>query len=243
MAVDPRADRVLFEHVLGRADEEIDLGTAALVVAEFEYPELDVAFYLAEMDAMAARARAMAEGETGRHRRLRALNRTLFEEFGYRGNSEDYYDPKNSFLNEVIDRKIGIPITLSVLYLEVGRRLGLNLEGLNFPGHFLVRYQGGEEVFVLDPYHLGMTLPVPELRTRVQQVLGSGAELKTEYLEPATKRDIISRMLTNLAVIYRRGGDTYRHIAVVERLLVLDRENARLIRELKLLRRRAEGLN
>jgi regulator of sirC expression with transglutaminase-like and TPR domain len=243
LVFDPRADRLLFEHVVGRAEEEVDLGTAALVVGEFEYPELDVAHYLSVLDRFAERAAELAAREEGRHTSLRALNRALFEEAGFRGNSEDYYDPKNSFLNEVIDRRTGIPLSLSIVYLEVGRRLGLELAGLNFPGHFVVRYQGGDQVFVLDPFHMGMTLPVSELKSRLKQVVGTEAELKTEHLEPATKRQIISRMLINLSVIYRRAGDIYRHIAVVERLLILEPDNARLQRELKALKRRAQGLN
>jgi len=237
------ADRLLFEHLVGRADEEVDLGTAALVVGEFEYPELDVARYLGEMDNYAQRARELGSQEQGRHSLLRGLNRSLYEDAGFRGNSEDYFDPRNSFINEVIERKTGIPISLSIIYMEVGRRLGLEMAGLNFPGPFLVLYQGGDQVFVVDPFHMGMTLPGAELRLRLRQVLGADAELKTEHLAPASKRQIISRMLTNLSVIYRRGGDTYRHIAVIERLLVLEPDNSRLSRELKLLQRRAEGLN
>jgi regulator of sirC expression with transglutaminase-like and TPR domain len=234
---------MLFEHVLGKAEHEVDLGTAALVVGEFEYPELDVSYYLGQLDLFAQRARDLAGDEAGRHSLLRGLNRALYEDAGFRGNSEDYFDPKNSFINQVIDRKIGIPISLSVIYLEVGRRLGMELAGLNFPGHFLVRYQGGDQVFVIDPFHMGMTLPSAELRGRLRQVLGADAELKTEHLAPATKKQIISRMLTNLSVIYRRAGDTYRQIAVVERLLILEPEDTRLQRELKMLKRRAEGLN
>lgn len=233
---------MLFSHVVNKPEDDIDLGTAALVVGEFEYPDIDVANYLAKLDALTERAQALV-GDDERHSKLQGLNRALFQEAGYRGNEEDYNDPRNSFINEVIDRKIGTPISLSVIYIEVGRRMGIDLVGVNFPGHFLVRYQGGDQSFILDPFHLGMTLPASELRSRVRDVLGADAELLPEHQEPATKRQILARMLTNLSVIYRRAGDFYRHIEVIERLLILEPENNKLQVELKRLRRCAQGLN
>ena len=146
-------------------------------------------------------------------------------------------------MNEVIERRTGIPISLAVLYIELGRRLGLDLAGLSFPGHFLVRYQSGDELLFIDPFHHGARLDVEALEGRLRRVVGPGAELAEEHLEPASKHHMLTRMLTNLAAIYRRAGDVYRGIAVLERMLVLDPANARVEGELKLLRRRAEGLN
>ena len=240
-------DLLLFQHVVGGGDD-FDLLVASLVAVEFEYPGLDVSRYLARVDAFADTARSLARsgalpGDCSPERQLVALDRTFFSELGFRGNQDDYYDPKNSFMNEVIERRTGIPISLSVLYIEVGQRLGLDLAGLSFPGHFLVRYQSGDELLFIDPFHQGARLDIAALEGRLRRVVGPGAELAEEHLEPASKHHMLTRMLTNLAAIYRRAGDVYRGIAVLERMLVLDPANARVDGELKLLRRRAEGLN
>ncbi len=240
-------DLLLFQHVVGRGDD-FDLLVASLVAVEYEYPGLDVSRYVARVDAFAEMARSAARAggapdEGARDGQLVALDRTFFGELGFRGNQDDYYDPKNSFINEVIDRRTGIPISLSVLYIELGRRLGLDLAGLSFPGHFLVRYQAGDQLVFIDPFHQGARLDVEALEGRLRRVVGPGAELAEEHLEPASKHHMLTRLLTNLAAIYRRAGDVYRGIAVLERMMILDPANARVDGELKLLRRRAEGLN
>jgi regulator of sirC expression with transglutaminase-like and TPR domain len=242
-----KPDLLLFQHVVGRGDD-FDLLVASLLAVEFEYPGIDVSRYVARVETFAETARSLARvaaerGDASRDRQLVALDRTFFGELGFRGNQDDYYDPKNSFINEVIDRRTGIPISLSVLYIELGRRLGLDLAGLSFPGHFLVRYQSGDELVFIDPFHQGARLDVEALEGRRRRVVGPGAELAEEHLEPASRHHMLTRMLTNLAAIYRRAGDVYRGIAVLERMLVLDPANARVDGELKLLKRRAEGLN
>lgn len=219
---------VLFQHIATRADEDIDLGAAALLVAEQEYPGLDVAHYLAVLDGFAETARRRAAGGS---EPLKALNEHLFQELGFRGNEQDYYDPKNSFLNEVIDRRIGIPITLSVIYLEVGRRAGLALDGLSFPGHFLVQYTAAAEnvaPVVVDPYHAGAQLTKDELEERLRRALGQGSGLAAEHLQPASKRQILTRMLNNLRGIYQRTGDGIRERGVLERLAILNPQDTRV---------------
>ena len=240
-------DLLLFQHVVGRGDD-FDLLVASLVAVEFEYPGLDISRYVARVDAFAELVRSAVDGpderdDPSRDGQLVALDRTFFGQLGFRGNQDDYYDPRNSFMNEVIERRTGIPISLSVLYIELGRRLGLDLAGLSFPGHFLVRYQAGDELVFIDPFHQGARLDVEALEGRLRRVVGPGAELAEEHLEPASKHHMLTRMLTNLAAIYRRAGDVYRGIAVLERMLVLDPANSRVDGELKLLKRRAEGLN
>jgi regulator of sirC expression with transglutaminase-like and TPR domain len=240
-------DLLLFQHVVGRGDD-FDLLVASLVAVEFEYPDLDVSRYVARVDGFAEMARSAFEdlrdrADASRDGQLVALDRIFFGRLGFHGNQDDYYDPKNSFMNEVIERRTGIPISLAVLYIELGRRLGLDLAGLSFPGHFLVRYQAGDELVFIDPFHQGARLDVEALEGRLRRVVGPGAELAEEHLEPASNHHMLTRMLTNLAAIYRRAGDVYRGIAVLERMLVLDPANARVDGELKLLRRRAEGLN
>ena len=236
-------DIVLFEHVVDREDENIDLAVAGLLIGQWDHPGLDIAHYLAEPDDIATKARVMLEHEQGEHRILRALNRTLFEHLGFRGNQDDYYDPKNSFLSDVLDRRLGIPITLSIVYLEVGRRLGLEVSGLSFPGHFLVRCEDRDGIVVLDPYHQGVTLDAEDLEERLQRVLGEGAELDDSYLEPSSKRHIVARVLNNLARVYRRDGDTLRELEVYERLAILEPHDRQVLRDLDVLRTRSAEMN
>lgn len=239
----PLADQLLFAHVVDRPDDELDLAVAALMVAECEYPGLDISHYVAAIDDMAEQVGARLRSDASTRERVERLSRTLFEDLGFRGNSTDYYDPKNSFLNEVIDRRVGIPITLAVLYLEVGRRIGIEAGGLNFPGHFLVRVEAGHGFLVVDPFHGGLTVTVDELTKRLRAVLGPNAELQSTHLEPAPKRTIVTRMLTNLAAIYRRGNDLDRALAVLERQVVLHPNNLRMKTELDQIRRRVQELD
>lgn len=235
-------DVLLFQHVV--ETDDFDLLTAALVAGEFEYPDLDVARYVGLVDQFARTTEELVDtSSTSPTARLEALDRAIFGRLGFTGNQDDYYDPRNTFLNEVIDRRTGIPITLSVLYIEVGRRVGLDLAGLSFPGHFLVRYQGNDSFTFIDPFHKGARLDIKSLEDRLRRVVGPKAELADEYLQPATRRQMLTRMLTNLAAIYRRAGDVYRSMAVLERMLVLDPGNSRIEGELKMLQRKCEGLN
>lgn len=232
---------LLFRHVVDD-DEEVDLVVAALIAIEFEYPDLDVARYVDQVDRFASLASSLVQDEAPGGP-ICALDAAFFEHLGFRGNQDDYYDPRNSFLNEVIDRRTGIPITLALLYIELGQRMGLELTGLSFPGHFLVRYQDGEQLTFIDPFHHGARLDREALQSRLRRVVGPGAQLAEQHLAPASRRDILLRMLTNLAAIYRRAGDVYRSIAVLERMNVLDPDDARVEGELRQLRRRADGMN
>jgi regulator of sirC expression with transglutaminase-like and TPR domain len=239
-------DLILFQHLVVEGGEDVDLVVAALVAIEFEYPDLDVARYVAQVGEFAQLARDLAqdlEEEEQPEGAIRALDAAFFDHLGFRGNQDDYYDPRNSFLNEVIDRRTGIPITLALLYIELGQRMGLELTGLSFPGHFLVRYRDGEHLVFIDPFHQGARLDVVALEARLRRVVGPGAQLAEEHLVPAPKRLMLLRLLTNLAAIYRRAGDVYRGIAVLERMRVLDPSDPRVEGELRQLRRRAEGVN
>jgi regulator of sirC expression with transglutaminase-like and TPR domain len=239
------AGHVLFQHVASRSDDEIDLAAAALLIAEVEYPGLDVAHYLGLLDGMADVVRARGGAPSGgADALLRALNHHLYEELGFRGNEEDYYDPKNSFLNEVIDRRIGIPITLSVIYLEVGRRVGLELDGVSFPGHFLVQHrtdQGAKAV--LDPYHGGLALDREELEERLKRAIGQETQLSPEHLQIASKRNILTRMLNNLRGIYQRANDVPRERGCLEKLSILNPQDTRVGEALVALRRRGGEAN
>jgi regulator of sirC expression with transglutaminase-like and TPR domain len=228
--VDPiRASRTELERLAAR--EPIDLARGALAIAREEYPELDEARYVRALDDFAAQvmrglpAGALAERRVGR------LNSVLFHELGFSGNQADYYDPKNSFLNEVIERRTGIPITLSVVYMEVGRRCGLRVDGITFPGHFLCKVSLDEGELIVDPFYRGQILGLAEIKRRLATALGEGARLDARVLRAARPREILARMLQNLRAIYLDKSDLPRALSCVERLLLLQPEDARVLRD------------
>jgi regulator of sirC expression with transglutaminase-like and TPR domain len=184
-----------------------DLAPAALAIARVEYPSLDSRPYLARLDRMGleARARARRPGTDP----IRAFNEYLYDEQGFVGNRERYDDPRNSFINEVLDRRTGIPISLAVVYLEVAHRAGLHVDGVNFPGHFLLRVREGygdprSEVVIIDPFHGGARLSEYDCRQLLRQHVGDEAAFDTSLLAPATRHDIIVRILVNLKRLYVR---------------------------------------
>lgn len=188
------------------------LAQAALVIARTEYPHLDASAYLTRLDAMGDAARRRIEqhvDETGDSSILsciKGFNAYLFDELRFVGNRDRYEDPRNSCLNEVLDRRTGIPITLSVVYMEVGRRAGLQVDGVNFPGHFLVRFPEpagrGPRGLIVDPFHAGALLSEHDCRMLLQKHVGSEVAFSRSLLAPATRPQIIVRMLLNLKRIY-----------------------------------------
>ena len=216
-------------------DDEIDLGRAALAIAHSEYPDLNIESYLSRMDGLASAVRDRAGGRADCYRLIAATNYILFSVEGFSGNRDDYYDPKNSFLNQVMERKQGIPITLSVLYMEVARRVGLELEGVGFPGHFLVKYVGAEEEIIIDPFHQGEVRFTEELEEMLDGLYRGKLALRPEFLSPLSKKQILRRMLNNLKAIYLRQGDLLRGLSVVERLLILEPNSVSEIRDRGLL--------
>jgi regulator of sirC expression with transglutaminase-like and TPR domain len=221
-----------FARVVGQEDARIDLALACLMIAQDAYPGLEVDRYLGEIERMALRLRASMPQTSAAEDRIVALNQFLFDDLGYAGNIDDYYDPRNSYLNEVIDRRIGIPITLSIVYMEVGRRVGLPLEGVSFPGHFLVRVRVRSGVLVLDPFAGGAPQSEEELRQRLKRVIPEGAAADVpvgelpldQFLEPASKRQILARVLRNLKGVYREADKPERMLEVLNRMLVLTPE-------------------
>jgi regulator of sirC expression with transglutaminase-like and TPR domain len=218
-----------FAQILRREDARIDLARACLMIAEDAYPGLDVERYIGEIERMALRLRGRLPQSPSAEERVVALNQFLYEDLGYWGNTEDYYDPRNSYLNEVIERKTGIPITLSIVYMELGRRIGLPLEGVSFPGHFLVRLRLRGGMLVLDPFAGGAPQSEDDLRSRVKRVIPDGvadnlpaSELPLDqFLEPATNRQILSRLLRNLKGIYRETDKPERMLDVLNRMLLV----------------------
>jgi regulator of sirC expression with transglutaminase-like and TPR domain len=183
-----------------------DLASAALAIARVEYPSLDPKPYVQLLDRMGHEAAARMEGP--RDSALRAFNEYLYDERGFSGNRERYDDPRNSFINEVLDRRTGIPISLAVIYLEVARRAGLRVDGINFPGHFLLRAPGvigsdtGTDFVIIDPFHGGAQLSEYDCRQLLRQHVGDEAAFDTALLAPATRHEIVVRMLVNLKRLY-----------------------------------------
>jgi len=189
----------------------VGLADAALVIARIEFPRLDPKPYLDRLDELGETARqaigqAGADGDPSRLEAIAALNRHLFEELKFAGSREKYEDPRSSCLNEVIERRTGIPITLSVVYLEVARRAGIQADGVNFPGHFLIRCpdavgRGGAGLIV-DPFHAGALLSEHDCRLLLQRHVGSEVAFSRSLLAPATRLQIVVRMLLNLKRLY-----------------------------------------
>ena len=188
------------------------LAPAALLIARIEYPRLDVGAYLAKLDAMGELARQAVQrrvartADNSRLACIKAVNEYLFEEMHFVGNREKYEDPRNSCLNEVLDRRTGIPITLCVVYMEVARRAGLHIDGVNFPGHFLVRCpevgSRGSSGLIIDPFHGGALLSEHDCRLLLQRQVGSEVAFSKSLLAPTTRLQILVRMLINLKRIY-----------------------------------------
>ncbi len=210
-----------FRDVTELPDEHLDLGRAALLLATLEAPDLDVDAWLGRLDELAAPVRERAAGASGDYQRLEVLTRYVYGELGFRGNSEDYYDPRNCFLHEVIERRLGIPISLAVLLIEVGRRAGVPLLGVGLPGHFLVRHARHVEL-VLDPFDRGRILTRIECAEIVHKVFGAEATFEPRMLRPVGPRQILTRMHNNLRAIYLDRRDLKKAARVIDRLVRLE---------------------
>jgi len=210
-------------------DEDVSLAEGALWIAAGEYPDLVVDDYLGRLHDMAARLRLRLRTDVATTEKLLALNHYLFNELGFAGNAEDYYDPRNSFLNEVMERRLGIPITLGLIYIEVGRRIGLALQGVSFPGHFLVKCALRDGMVILDPYSRGLSLGVEELQQRLRDA-GSGGTVDVAMLSrllgAASNKEVLARMLRNLKAVYVRKEDWLRALSSSERLIALNPDDA-----------------
>lgn len=218
-----------WRRIAGMPDEDVSLAEGALWIAAAEYPGLDVDDYLGRLHGMATTLRKRLRADIATAEKLLALNHYLFSELGFAGNADDYYDPRNNFLNEVLERRLGIPITLGVVYMEVGRRIGLGLHGVSFPGHFLVKCALRDGMVILDPYSRGLSLGVDELRQRLQDA-GGDADVDEatlgHLLGAAPNKEVLARMLRNLKAVYSRQEDWLRALSSSERLIALDPDDA-----------------
>lgn len=208
---------------LWNAGQPPDLLMAALHVARIAYPTLDLSEPYEQVEHLAELALIRLADSPTVHTRLLRFNHFLFDEMGFRGDTTNYYDPRNSFLNDVLVRRSGIPITLSVLYLVIGRRAGLELSGIGLPAHFVVRHETVDPMqrVYIDPYHRQILPNREACRRLVSRISGQEVQLGEDAFAPQTTSQIIVRMLANLKGAYLRLHDLDHALAVVDRLLVL----------------------
>ncbi len=220
-----------FRRQISLPDDNVDLLRAALLIGADEYLNLDVAHHVATLDAWAQEIGGRVAPGTDEQIRIRQLNKFLFGELGFSGNTGEYYDPRNSYINEVLERRRGIPISLSLVYMELGRRLGLDLVGVSFPGHFLVKLPYGDGEVVIDPYNRGISLSAEDLTNRLRGVFDVDIESPAPFLAAASNKHILIRMLANLKGIYQQLGKTTKIIAIITKILLVDPDRVREYRE------------
>jgi regulator of sirC expression with transglutaminase-like and TPR domain len=215
------------------ADDQVPLLASALLIAHDEYPDLDAAACDALIEGHAASLRAEVAAIDSAPLKMHAINRRLFDELGYAGNHDAYYDPRNSYLNEVLTRRLGNPISLAVVQMEVASRLGVTLDGVSFPGHFLVRLPVDDGILVMDPFNRGRPLDTDELRRRARPHFGEDVpdEALFQILNPAPRRAILARMLRNLQSLYGENGDWARAVRCADRILRVLPDNPEALRD------------
>jgi len=220
-----------FNKLITQPDEQIDLLRAALSIASDAYPDLDANRYLVQIKLWAEQIKNQLPEGADVQTRLHVLNHFLFNKLGFIGNSENYYDPRNSYLNEVLDRRCGIPISLSVVYIKLGNLLGLDVSGVSFPGHFLVKLPYDEGEVVIDPFNGGVSLSEKDLTVRLETLFNTEIENLTPFLQPASNRDILIRMLSNLKGIHHHRADVEKTLEVINKILLLDPQRSEEYRE------------
>lgn len=217
-----RKMREAFADEISRPEETLRLEYAALAVAAEDEAHLgvDITECLSRLAALGLAAQERIEAAPGAA--VEAFNHFMFEETGFAGNQLDYYNPANSFLNRVLDHRAGIPLTLSIVYMEVGRRAGLHVEGIGLPGHFIVRARERDAVesMLVDPFH-GKVLGPEDCQDRLDEIYGGQVALTEEHLRASTKREILVRLLMNLKAIYARAILHRRTLAIIDRMLLL----------------------
>jgi regulator of sirC expression with transglutaminase-like and TPR domain len=229
----PALARARFAELVSGGDARIDLAEATLLIAAEAYPNLDIPRYVGALDALAAEAESAVGSAGSDAERVRRMVEFLSIQRQFRGNQDDYYDRRNSFLNEVIERRTGIPITLAVVYMEVARRLGLVVHGVGFPGHFLAKHAGASEL-IIDPF-FGQILSARDCAQRLRAVLGDDATLEPSHLRAATPKEILVRILRNLKQIYLQARELEPALSCSERILLIEPELAQELRDRGLL--------
>jgi regulator of sirC expression with transglutaminase-like and TPR domain len=226
-----------FHSFAEQPDAELDLVTGAFLIAKDAYPALDIAAQRERFEALAAPLRGQGLERAPVLTQTAVLSRYLYEACGFRGNRADYYDPRNSFLNDVLDRRLGIPITLAIVYIELARSLGVRARGVGFPGHFLIRveHEVAGEAVIVDPFGSGAVLDKTDLERLLRPSSGAARTLQPSMLAPTPTRHILARMLMNLRGIYTTRGDYPRLLLVLDRLIDLIPDVANEVRDRGLL--------
>ncbi len=223
--------RSQFAEMARRDETSLELDRAALLIAAEEYPHLEIEYYLDRLDSFADQAMESDDQNDDPLGRIMRLSNLLFNELGFRGDTESYFDARNSFLNEVVDRRRGIPITLSVIFIEVARRIGLRLFGVGMPGHFIVKYVDDDSEIFVDPFNGGRLLSEESCREMVEQMYNGAMQFHPTFLKAATKKQILTRMLQNLKGVYARAMDNHKTLGVIERVLLINPNAAAEIRD------------
>ena len=213
--------RKFFHHEIQQPDEYIDLAKAALYIAQEEYSELDIEEYLNALDAMAIELEERLPLEKYPLKIIQCINKYLYDDLNFTGNAQNYYDPRNSFLNDVIERRVGIPITLALIYIEIARRIDFPMIGIGMPGHFLIRPDVSEIEIFVDAFSSGEVLFRQDCQERLNQIYQQNITLQPEFLAPVTKKQFLARMLTNLKYIYIKQQELEKALFCVERILLL----------------------
>lgn len=219
-----------FRSEIAKPDAEVSLARAALALARYRYPALEPDFYLAMLDDLARPLKDRVASARGPRGYLREINERLYRELGFHGNIQDYGDPRNSYLNEVLERRLGIPITLAVVYLEVAWRLGVSLVPVSFPGHFLVKWRVPPEI-VVDPFNQGLEVNDKDLQHLLDGFYQGKMKLERSMLRPATSGETLYRMMNNLKIAHVKAKEPLLALAVIERMLVLLPESAVDVRD------------
>ncbi|NWF62096.1 MAG: tetratricopeptide repeat protein [Fischerella sp.] len=213
--------RQYFYQEVQQPDEQIDLARTALYIAQEEYPDLDPEEYLNAFDTMAAELEERLPVERYPLRVIQNINKYLYTDLGFTGNKQEYYDPRNSFLNDVIDRRLGIPISLALVYIEIARRVDFPMVGIGMPGHFLIRPDVSDIEIFVDAFNDGEILFPQDCQEKLTQIYQHPVTLQPEFLAAVTNKQILARMLTNLKYIYLNQKELEKALAAVERILLL----------------------
>ncbi len=227
----PALARRRFQEIAGRPDPLLDLVEGSLVIALEETPSLDLDRYLGEVHSWSEAVRSRLEGSRDVERIVETINRLLFDEEGFHGENDDYYDPRSALLSEALERHAGLPITLSILYIELSRRAGIEAVGVALPGRFLVKFTGPFGVLVVDPFDGGRVLSTVELQKILDGMYGGGVQLREHHLRSFSPKEILARELAQLKAAYLAQHDLARAAASIDRLLILDDRDVYEVRD------------
>jgi regulator of sirC expression with transglutaminase-like and TPR domain len=206
---------------INQPDHKINVAKAALLYAKDEYPNLEIGDYLNRLETMARQIKKRLPETSYPLKVIKTINQYLFEQLGFQGNKDDYYDTRNSYLNQVIDRRIGIPITLSVVYLEIAKRLNFPMVGIGMPGHFMIRPDFEDVGIFVDVFNQGEILFKEDCEAKLKEIYKQNIELEPHFIEPVSNQQLLGRMLTNLKYIYLNRQEYGKMLRIIESILLI----------------------